>query len=228
MFARPKSFSVLYGIQRIFLNVFYLISVVAVFWLIFYFLHDILQAGGRVIIPVSLAYLIIIVLGYSIMQVISYIPANLAGAFDPLKNAISDGSISSGPEFAGKLADFMCSFFNFAFFDVRSALVRLEGEEPVSSSDFNLLDAGIEPGKLKEFGDTLNETKYYRKIITVQGSFFVYVTPLIFGERKLGYIAVATRHRLWNIFLQLLNEFENDYVDDQVVHILAREANTLG
>jgi hypothetical protein len=162
------------------------------------------------------------------MQVISYIPANLAGAFDPLKNAISDGSISSGHEFAGKLADFMCSFFNFAFFDVRSALVQIEGEQPASSSDLNLIEAGIEPGRLTEFGHTLSETRYYRKIVTSQGSFFVYVTPLIFGERKLGCIAVATRQRLWKIFLQLLNEFENDYVDDQVVHILAKEANAPG
>lgn len=228
MFTRPRSFSVLYGIQRNFLNLFYLVSVVAVFWLIFYILHEVLQAGGSIIIPVSIAYLVLIVLGYSMMHVISYIPANLAGAFDPLKNGIADGSIASGKEFAKKLADFMCTFFNFAFFDIRSAVVLLRGQDPVSSSDLDLLNAGIEPGKLEEYANTINETKYYGKITTAQGSFFIYITPLIFGEKTLGFIAIATRQRLWRIFVQLLNEFENDFVDDQVVHILAREADALG
>lgn len=221
MLARPKSFSVLYGIQRSFLNVFYLISAVAVFWLIFYILHEVLSAGGSLIIPVALAYLVFIVLGYSIIQVVSYIPANLAGAFDPIKNGIADGSINTPPLMAEKLADFMCSFFNFAFFDIQSAMVHFIGNKPVHSSDQGLRDT--ESVAIENYVNSQDETSFYGKISTQSGSGFLYVIPLIFGEKRLGYIAVTTKQKLLKIFVQLLNEFENDFVDDQVVHVLARE-----
>jgi hypothetical protein len=223
MLIRPKSFSILYGIQRSFLGIFYLISVVAVFWLIFYLLHDVLNAGGGVMIPVSIAYLVIIVLGYSIIHVISYIPANLAGAFDPLKNGIADRSIHSAAELSSRLAEFMCSFFNFAFFDVRFAIVRIGDRKPVISSGEESEPVGLDIREIEKFAEELKETRYYGKAGTDPAS-HLYVVPLIFGDKNLGYMAVATRQKLWKIFVQLLNEFENDYVDDQVVHILAGEA----
>lgn len=223
MFARPRSFSVLYGIQRTLLTIFYLVSVVTVFWLIFYFLHDVLHAGGTVMILVSIVYLVLIVLGYSIIHVISYIPANLAGAFDPLKNSIADRSIESAAEFAGRLAGFMCSFFNFAFFDIQHAMVSIRGQEPVSSSDPDIKRADMDPGKLEEFARNLDITAYYGKVRTGSDTHHIYVIPLIFGEKKLGFIAIATRQKLWMIFVRLLDEFENDFVDDQVVHVLARK-----
>jgi len=234
MLTRHRSFSVLYGIQRIFLNLFYLVSVTTVFWLIFYLLHDVLQARGSLIIPVSMAYLIIIVLVYSIIHVVSYIPSNLAGAFDPLKNAIADGSIDSAASFSGKLADFMCSFFNFAFFDVQSSAVHLTGGNPVNSSNMDPNSPGFKSYKLEDFARSLNETGYYGRISSDPGteqdpgskSGFLYVIPIIFGEKNLGYIALVTRQKLWKIFIRLLNEFENDFVDDQVVHVLAREAKS--
>ena len=249
MLTRHRSFSVLYGIQRIFLNVFYLVSATTVFWLIFYLLYDVLQASGSVIIPVSIAYLVIIVLVYSIIHVVSYIPANLAGAFDPLKNAIADGSIDSGASFAGKLADFMCSFFDFAFFDVQYSTVHLAGENPADSSNMDLNGPGFRSLGLEDFAKSLNEAACYGKISlepglvqvpgastipgsaagTVTGSIsgFLYVIPIIFGDKRLGYMALVTRQKLLKIFIMLLNEFENDFVDDQVVHVLAREADSI-
>ncbi len=226
MLSRQKSFSILYGVQRSFLGIFYIISVVAVFWLIFYLLHDVLHAGGSIIIPVSIAYLVLIVLGYSIIHVISYIPANLAGAFDPLKNGIADRSIGSSAELAGRLADFMCSFFNFAFFDVQFALVRFSEQEPVPSSGLDMEAAGIDLQELDHFADKLKATTYFGRAGTERTA-YLYVVPLIFGDKSLGFVAVATRQKLWKIFVQLLNEFENDYVDDQVVHVLAREADAI-
>ncbi len=225
MLARPKSFSGLYGIQRNFLNLFYLISVVAVFWLIFYLLHEILNAGGSVIVPVSLAYLVLIVLGYSIIQVVSFIPANLAGAFDPIKNGIADGSIHSLPLMAEKLAGFMCSFFNFTFFDIQTALVHFKGNKPVHSTSEDWGDT--DTSAIETYANSVNEASFYGKISTRSGSGFVYVIPLIFGEKRLGYIAVKTKQKLMKIFVRLLSEFENDFVDDQVVHVMANEAGSI-
>jgi len=220
MFARPKSFSILYGIQRSFLTLFYLISVIAVFWVIFYLLHEVLEMGGSVIIPVSLGYLVIVVLVFSLIQVISYIPANLAGSFDPVKNGIADGSISSSADLSKVLADFMCSFFNFAFFDIEYAMVGISGNEPLSSGSVDIIEPGFKPDDLEIMSRSLDKTTYFRKMETDSGFLHFYLIPMIFGDRRIGYIAVGTKQKLWNMFIQLLNEFENDYVDDQVIHIL--------
>lgn len=225
MFERSKSFSILYGFQRNFLSLFYLVSVLTVFWLIFYLLHEVLDLGGMVIIPVSIAYLVFIVLFYSIIQVVSYIPANLAGAFDPLKNGIASGRITSVSDFSKELADFMCSFFSFAFFDVEFAVVQISGFKPVSSGLSEWNDPGFHPDEMDALSSCLDETTYFKRLATDSGSLHVYLIPLIFGDRRMGYIAVGTRQKLWKIFIQLLNEFENDYIDDQLIHILDRQKN---
>ena len=223
MFTRPKSFSILYGIQRSFLTLFYLVSVIAVFWVLFYLLHEVLEVGGKVIIPVSIAYLVFIVLLYSIIQVISYIPANLAGAFDPVKNDIANGSIASVEDFSGKLAGFMCEFFDFAFFDVQFAIVQIPGYKAISSGDLDAKVEGLDTADLEIFSLARDETSYYRKVETSKGSIHIYLIPLIFGDRRIGYIAAGTKQKLWRIFVHLLNEFENDFVDDQLVHVLDRQ-----
>ncbi len=223
MFSRPKSFSILYGIQRSFLTLFYLVSIIAVFWVLFYLLHEVLDMGGSVIIPVSIGYLVVAVLVYSLIQVISYIPANLAGAFDPVKNGIAEGSISTPSDLSKALADFMCAFFNFAFFDIEYAMVQIPGNEPVTSANLEIKDPGFNPDELERFTLSLDKTAYFRKIETNSGFLHFYLIPMIFGDRRIGYIAIGSRQKLWKIFVQLLNEFENDYVDDQVIHILDRQ-----
>ena len=110
MFQRNRSFSVLYGIQRTLLGVFYLATVLSLFWIIFYILDDVLGFQGVTIILITIIYLVIVVLGYSFIHVVSYIPSNLAGAFDPIQNAIADGSIQSAAELAQELSAFMVTF----------------------------------------------------------------------------------------------------------------------
>ncbi len=226
MFARQPSFSVLYGIQRNLLAAFYLISAVSLFWLLFHLICNFFLVSGTVMVLVAVLYLVVIVLGYCAIHVISYIPANLAGAFDPIKNGIADGSIGTADELSAELAEFMCSFFDFAFFDISHALVSLGGKEPVASGG----DKGKvipEKDELEAFAGSLKEAAYFGRVGTSSGNRHLYVIPLIFGEKKLGFIAVLTRQRLWGIFIRLLVEFEKYFVDDQVVHVLAREADPI-
>lgn len=221
MFPRNKSFSVLYGIQRTLLAVFYLVSMLSIFWIIFYFLDDIIGLQGVTIIIVSIIYLVIVVLGYSFIHVVSYIPSNLAGAFDPIQNAIADGSIQTAGDMARDLAAFMVTFFNFAFFDIEYALVKIKKDKGVWPAEKDPGELGLSIGELDERSETISETIYAGKIKFQDRTAHLYLTPMFFGEDKLGYIAVVTRHRLWKIFRQLLTEFEDHFVDDQVVHILA-------
>lgn len=221
MFHRNRSFSVLYGVQRTLLSVFYLVSVLALFWIVFYLLDDVLGLQGVTIILVTILYLVLVVLGYSLIHVVSYIPSNLAGAFDPVQNAIADGSIQSAGDLARELSVFMVNFFNFAFLDIEYALVKIKDASCSCPAGKDPGDVGLNAGELDKWNETAKETVYAGKIKLRDRTGHLYLTPMIFGEEKLGYIAVITRHRLWKIFRQLLTEFEDHFVDDQVVHILA-------
>ncbi len=221
MFQRDKSFSVLYGIQRTLLAVFYLASVLSLFWIIFYLLDAVLGLPGVTIILVTIVYLVLVVLGYSFIHVVSYIPSNLAGAFDPIQNAIADGSIQSAGDMARDLSEFMVTFFNFAFFDIEYALVKIKNDTGAWPVEKDPGELGLNIGELDKSNEAVTETIYVGKIKFQDRTGHLYLTPMIFGEENLGYIAVVTRHRLWKIFKQLLTEFENHFVDDQVVHILA-------
>lgn len=221
MFQKTKSFSVLYGIQRTLLAVFYVVSVLSLFWIIFYLLDDILGLQGVTIILVTIIYLVLVVLGYSFIHVVSYIPSNLAGAFDPIQNAIADGTIQTAGDMARDLSAFMVSFFNFAFFDIEYAMVKIKNDKAVWPAEKDPGEMGLNIGELDKRNETVRETIYVGKILSGDRTGHLYLTPMIFGEDNLGYIAVVSRHRLWRIFRQLLTEFEDHFVDDQVVHILA-------
>lgn len=221
MFQRNRSFSVLYGLQRNLLAVFYLVSVLSLFWIIFYLLDDVLGLQGVTIILVTIMYLVLVVIGYSFIHVISYIPSNLAGAFDPVQNAIADGSIQSERDLAQRLSVFMVTFFNFAFFDIEYALVKIKSKSGCWPEGKGPEEVGLKTGELDKKNEKIRETVYLGKIRFRDKTGHVYLTPMIFGDENLGYMAVVTRHRLWKIFKQLLTEFENHFVDDQVVHILA-------
>jgi hypothetical protein len=221
MFQKNKSFSVLYGIQRTLLAVFYLATVLSLFWIIFYLLDEVLGLQGVTIILVTIVYLVIVVLGYSFIHVVSYIPSNLAGAFDPIQNAIADGSIQTAGDMARDLSAFMVTFFNFAFFDIEYALVKIKNDKAAWPAEKDPGEMGLNMADLDKRNETESETIYVGKIKFQERAGYLYLTPMIFGEENLGYIAVVTRHRLWKIFRQLLTEFEDHFVDDQVVHILA-------
>ena len=164
MFQRNKSFSVLYGIQRTLLAVFYLASVLSLFWIIFYLLDDVLGLPGVTIILVTIVYLVLVVLGYSFIHVISYIPSNLAGAFDPVQNAIADGSIQSAGDMARDLSAFMVSFFDFAFFDIEYALVKIKNDKAAWPAEKDPGELGLNIGELDKRNETVTETVYIGKI----------------------------------------------------------------
>lgn len=223
MFKRPGSFSVLYGVQRTFLTVFYLISVFSLFWLIFYLLHDVLHVSGVLILLVAIAYLVLVVLGYSLIHVISYIPSNLAGAFDPLKNDIATRTIDTGKKLAGRIAEFMTGFFTFAFFDIEYTLVRIKDDIVWNPGEILTEKDGVDLHQLEQTSKQAEGTVYAGMVNSGNRNFHLYVTSLVFGDEWLGYIAVFSRQRIWKMFQHLLTEFENDFVDDQVIHVLGME-----
>jgi hypothetical protein len=210
----------MYGVQRVFLIIFYLISALTLFWLLFHVLHDLLELSGAVIIPFALVYLILVVLLYSFIQVITYIPANLPGAFDPIKNDIAERKVSSGQELAARLAAFMVDFFSFAFFDIECAIVRIGEDESSFPEGFLTIGEIPDPAQLEAKSREGDVTSCVGRISSGGRQYHMYIIPLVFGDEWLGYIAILSQRRLWRVFMHLLAEFENDFIDDQVVHVL--------
>jgi hypothetical protein len=76
------------------------------------------------------------------------------------------------------------------------------------------------------FASILDESKATENCIQA-GKFLVgkkhyhlYIIPIWFGEEWLGYIGIFTERKLGKLFRAFLSDFENNYVDDQLKHVL--------
>jgi hypothetical protein len=47
-----------------------------------------------------------------------------------------------------------------------------------------------------------------------------YIIPIHFGEEWLGYFAVFSKSKLNKIYIEFLDNFEDDFIDDQLIHVL--------
>ena len=206
----------MYRLQRTLLTAFYIVSVIAIYTVIAYVLVHMLHSGFFVIAVSSIIYLLLAVLFGSFMTVISYIPSNLAGAFDPVKNDIANRRIETTKDFSDRLVGFLNGFFDFAFLDVEHSLVKIGEETP--SMSFPADDTNW-----KEMGDRMRnarEVLYIGKNTVGSRNLHCYLVPIRFGEQWLGFFAVYTKSRLWKIFVDLLAEFENSFIDDQLMHVI--------
>ena len=216
MLRNKKAFSSMYRLQRTFSSIFYVVSVIALYAVIGYILIEILHAGGFVIAASIILYLVIAAVFGSFLSVISYIPSNLAGAFDPVKNDIANRRIKTSTEFAQRLVQFLTGFFNFVFLDVSHCMVRIGDDEPIRT----FTDADVNLDELMVFSRESYEIRYLGKSRVDDDELHGYLVPIYFGEECLGSYTVFTRNKLWRIFVNLLGEFENMYLDDQLIHVL--------
>ena len=100
----------------------------------------------------------------------------------------------------------MTGFFSFAFFDIECALVRITDDESTFPADFFTVGEAPDPVQLETRARESDNTTYAGKIKAGSGYYHLYITPLVFGDKWLGYIAVLTRRRLWKVFRHLLAE----------------------
>jgi hypothetical protein len=165
---------------------------------------------------------ITVVLG-AFIYFISYIPFNLSTAFDPIKNDIASGRINTIHAFGEQVTEFVTGFFDFSFLDIEYAVFQSDGSEMISTP--------VHPelmNTLKEF-DLLHISKQGDEIVKVGKltvgdlPFHLYLVPIWFGEQWLGYLALLTPKTMGPFFRRFIQEFENNYIDDQLVHVLNSE-----
>ncbi len=218
--SRQRTYSHIYNVQRIILLVFYTTTSIALSIPLARFVSWLSPESLFPLIASLVIYVILAVIIGSLIHVVSYIPFNLANAFDPIKNDIASGTIGDMNQLGKRISRFTTEFFDFSFLDISHAFIQTEGSEMISHEDI----ANVRLA-LKEY-DMMEKSKQLEKIIRAgefklhDMDYHLYILPIWFGDRWLGYMGLLSRKRISRFFQNFLMDFENNFLDDQIMHVI--------
>nr|NQU92409.1 hypothetical protein [Bacteroidota bacterium] len=156
------------------------------------------------------------------LWVLITLPKGLAVEFDIIKNRIASGEISTVKDFSDELSRFLVKFFTFFRFDVVVAIVKVKGFQtsvfPVESSL-----PGIDVENLSLKSQKQEDVIYIGRVKYENQTLNGYLVPIWFGTDWLGYFCVLTDAKLYGMFKLILKNFEDQYIDDQLMHVLHRD-----
>lgn len=218
--SKRSSYSFIYKLQRLILLVFYTTTSVALSiplaWLV-------LQLSPNQLYPLVitiLIYIILVVILGSFISVISYIPFNLATAFDPIKNDIAAGKISSVEELGERITAFTVEFYNFSFLDITHAYMEIEESGIIGFESNTQLNKVLKEYRMLDKSKVLEEITLAGKISLPERDYQLYILPLWLGEEWLGYMAMLSENRISRFFQRFLMEYEGNFLDDQIMHVV--------
>jgi len=210
----------IFNVQRIILLVFYTISMMALSIPLIRLVTVLFPDHLYPLVATLVLYMVLVVVFGSLIHTISYIPFNLAAAFDPIKNDIASGEIRSEEEFGKRLTEFTVQFFDFVFLDIDHAFLHTEHTGPVSHEDLAGALKAMEKFGMLDKSKNLQEIILAGKITVGNREFNLYVLPIWFGERWLGYMGLFSRKRISRFYQKFLMEFEDNFLDDQLMHVI--------
>lgn len=171
-------------------------------------------------------YIILFILGGGLMGawlwVLIKLPTGISNKYDEIKNRIAAREISTSEDFAYELARFLVDNFSFFRFDLVAVQVVIQEKCKIIYPDNyrNCVDAGYE---------ILEKSRSSEKVINMgrlslnSRKCHGYILPFWFRGQWLGYALIYSDTCL-NIFnLDFLKEFEEHYIDDQLMHVLYYE-----
>jgi hypothetical protein len=162
---------------------------------------------------------ITVVLG-AFIHFVSYIPFNLSGAFDPIKNDIASGEIKDVDDFGTRVTEFITEFFDFSFLDIEYALFQGEHTDIIVNPEAKDILNSVKEFDLIHISKQGDEISKVGKISVGKKSFHLYIVPVWFGDHWLGYMGLLSSKKVSRFFLEFLQEFESNYIDDQLMHVL--------
>jgi hypothetical protein len=218
---RSTHFSLIYGLQRTIFTTLYIISSLAILTLILYILVELFKLNGFITFFAVIIYLVLTVILGSYLHVLSFIPVNLASSFDPIKDDVAQGNIKTPEEFSHRICRFITGFFSFTFFDIAHCLVHIKGQSITSTFDHN--NTKYDDDYLGKRSRAAHEVTHAGRLNIGGVNHNQYLVPVWFGEEWLGFITVYTRQILRKPFRNLLSDLENNFIDDQLIHILKHE-----
>jgi len=218
--SRRSSYSFIYNLQRVILLVFYTTTSIALSIPLAMLVVKLSPNHLYPLVITLLVYMVVVVILGAMIHVISYIPFNLATAFDPIKNDIASGDISSIKQLGERITSFTVQFYNFSFLDISHAYVEIQESGIIGFESNSLVDKVLKEYNILDKSRVLEEITLAGKISLPERDYQLYIIPLWLGESWLGYMAILSEKRISRFFQRFLMEYEENFLDDQIMHLV--------
>ncbi len=142
------------------------------------------------------------------------IPFELTYRFDTIKNKVALREYQSVEAFQDDVAYLLIDFFKFPALDIRGGYFKFSGAEPLYMNiDFDI--------------DSIVKKEYYDiQIIDLPERRKAFVIPVMIGGKRLGQMVLFTKGFTLFMLRDMLSDFENQYLDDQLLHIIHNNSVT--
>jgi len=218
--SKRSSYSFIYKLQRIILLVFFTTTSLALSIPLAMLVMKLSPNHLFPLVLTLLIYMIVVVILGAMIHVISYIPFNLATAFDPIKNDIAFGEISSIEELGERITSFTVQFYNFSFLDITHAYMEIEESGIIGFESNTQLNKVLKEYNMLDKSKVLEEITMAGKISLPERDYQLYILPLWLGESWLGYMALLSEKKISRFFQRFLMEYEGNFLDDQIMHVV--------
>jgi len=161
-------------------------------------------------IPIGMFGIIAGVISGTYFFVIFTIPFRLASRFDPIKNKVALKEFQSVDEFQEEIAQFIIKFFRFSGANVEGGIFQFKNCNELKLN-FN------EEFSINDLSDLTN----IKKIKSQSGKRLFYI-PIRLANIDLGWMLLKMEGFTMSLFPELISDFENMYLDDQLLHVLSQ------
>lgn len=202
--------------QLIVFSITYVLSIIFLYSIFIYLTREIdliYRVFGTLIILIGG------ILNWAFLIVLFKLPQKMAGAFDQIKNKIANKEITNSYDFSAELSGFLLEFFNFTFFDVEYSAVKILKEKVYCSSE--KIKETIQWNDNERFCLVTPDLQKHGRTKIGKSFYYGYTIPIHFGDTYLGYFTVFTKQKLGNMSLKQLADLENNFVDDQLMHVMS-------
>lgn len=217
---RRSSYSFIYNLQRMILLVFYTTTAITLSIPLARLVVRLSPDNLYPVIITLLAYMILVIILGAMIHVISYIPFNLATAFDPIKNDIALGRISTMEQLGERITSFTVEFYNFSFLDISHAYIETRESGIIGFESNTQVDQVLKEYRMLDKSKAIEQITLAGKISLPDRDYQMYILPLWLGEKWLGYMALLSEKRISRFFQRFLMEFEGNFLDDQIMHVV--------
>ena len=217
---RRSSYSFIYKLQRIILLVFYSTTSIALSVPLTMLVMKLSPNQLYPLVITLLVYLVLVIIMGSLIHVISYIPFNLATAFDPIKNDIAEGKLSTIEELAERITCFTVKFYNFSFLDIAHAYIETEHSGVIGFESNTQIEKILKEYRMLDKSKALEELSLAGKVSLPERDYQLYILPIWMGGRWLGYMALLSEHKISRFFQRFIMEYEENFLDDQIMHVV--------
>ncbi|MCK4988970.1 MAG: hypothetical protein KAS29_00735, partial [Bacteroidales bacterium] len=190
--SRRSSYSFIYNLQRVILLVFFTTTSIALSVPLAMLVMKLSPNQLYPLVITLLVYMVVVVILGAMIHVISYIPFNLATAFDPIKNDIASGDISSIKQLGERITSFTVQFYNFSFLDISHAYIEIQESGIIGFESNSQVDKVLKEYSMLDKSRVLEEITLAGKISLPERDYQLYILPLWLGESWLGYMAILS------------------------------------